>query len=110
MRRRSPMRPWIRFGRFGCDDVMRNRGFRWVSESGRASHDAHISKSRYGAPGSVAGLEKAVVLLHAGSHDAPISKSRYGDLVLWLGGGGLRPTLSTPPAKLEGTPVCNETA
>src|SRR5882757_1339254 len=52
-RRLSRMRPSIRFGRFGCDDVTRDRGFGWVRESGRASHDAHISKSRYGAPDSV---------------------------------------------------------
>jgi hypothetical protein len=44
------MLPSIRFGRFGCDDVTGVRCFGWVRESGRALHDAHISKSRYGHP------------------------------------------------------------
>ena len=57
-------------------------------------------------------LEKAVVPLHPNEQKRssgtpvrtmPTSQNRdMGHPVLWLG-GGLRPTLSTPPAKLAGT-------
>jgi molybdopterin synthase catalytic subunit len=45
-----------------------------AEEGGRPSDDAHISESRYGAPGSVAGAEES----GRPSDDAHISESRYG--------------------------------